>query len=124
MSVVATGAGDSFSTLDETLGLTQRGDLARNQKLVRKGIRLIGKSRVTLGAYLKALLACQHFRIEHARARSALTDRLDMLQTGAMTALASHAALLARSESAGLAVTGETLHFKGRADYPAKCGFV
>src|ERR1017187_384734 len=124
MCVVATGACDGLSALDEALRMAQRVNLIGDQKFVRKGISLIGESRVTWGACLKALLACQHFRIDDARARFALADRLDMLQAGAVAALASHAALFARSQSTGLAMTRETLHRKAGTDHPAKCGFV
>src|ERR1700733_12456605 len=123
-AVVAADACDSLSTLDEALRIAQRGHLIGDQQLFRKRIGLIGKSRVTLGAYLDALLARQHFRIDHAGARLALAAGLDMLETGAVTALASHPALFARSKGTRLAMTGETLHFKGRADHPAKCDFV
>ena len=124
MSIVATDACDSLATLDEAFSIAQRGGLTGDQQLGWKRISLMGKSRVTLGAYLEALLARQHFRISHGRARFALAEGLYMLETGAVAALASHAALFACAECTWLAVTGETLHFKGGADHPAKCGFV
>src|ERR1700722_3915497 len=120
MCVVAACASDRLAALDVTFRLAQRGDLTRDQQLVRKGIGPIGESRVTLSAYFETLLARQllwiEHGIEHARMRFALADRLNMLDTRAMAALASHAALLARSESTGLTVTRKTLHFKTGAD--------